>query len=43
MHFVQDEVASEWNGHRIRAGRNTRVLAGIPDQLFLLPPAGILF
>ena len=46
MHLIQlslDEVVTEWNGHRIRASHNTRVPAGIPDQLFFLPPSGKCF
>ena len=48
MHLIQlslDEVVTEWNGHRIRAiaSHNTCVPAGIPDQLFFLPPSGYYF
>ena len=46
MHLIQlglDEVITERNGHRTRASHNTCVPAGIPDQLFFLPPSGKYF
>jgi len=42
MHLVQqdlDKVMREWNRHRIRPTRGARCPAGIPDQLYFLPPA----
>ncbi len=40
MHIIQedlDQVAQEWNTHRIRPSRNAEVPSGVPDQLFFLP------
>jgi len=33
-----DEVRRDWNIHRIRPSRDARCPAGIPDELFYLPP-----
>ena len=35
-----NEVAAMWNMHRIRPSRGARCPAGIPDELYFLPPAG---
>lgn len=35
-----DAVQLQWNTHRIRPTRGARCPAGIPDELYFLPPAG---
>jgi len=34
-----DAVRQQWNTHRIRPSAGARCLAGIPDELFYLPPS----
>jgi len=41
MHVIQidlDDVRRAWNTHRIRPSRDARCPAGLPDELFYLPP-----
>ena len=35
-----DAIRLQWNTHRIRPTRGARCPAGIPDELYFLPPAG---
>jgi len=42
MHLIQNEldnVVREWNTHRIRPSAGARCPAGIPEELYFLPPA----
>ena len=41
MHLIQadlDYVRHDWNTHRIRPSRDAHCPAGVPDELFYLPP-----
>ena len=41
MHLIQgdlDDVRRDWNTHRIRPSRDAYCPAGVPDELFYLPP-----